>query len=55
MNHLMRELAPVTEDAWTQIDEEAARSIKWSSIAIRKAVSHTAGSKLVLRLTDCAG
>ena len=28
MNHLMRELAPVTEDAWTQIDEEAARSIK---------------------------
>jgi uncharacterized linocin/CFP29 family protein len=28
MNHLMRELAPVTEDAWKQIDEEATRSIK---------------------------
>lgn len=28
MNHLMRELAPVTEDAWTQIDEEASRSLK---------------------------
>jgi uncharacterized linocin/CFP29 family protein len=28
MNHLMRELAPVSEDAWTQIDAEAARSIK---------------------------
>ena len=28
MNHLLRELAPVTEDAWTQIDEEATRSLK---------------------------
>jgi uncharacterized linocin/CFP29 family protein len=28
MNHLMRELAPVTEDAWKQIDDEATRSIK---------------------------
>ena len=28
MNHLMRELAPVTDGAWTQIDEEAARSLK---------------------------
>jgi len=28
MNHLMRELAPVTDAAWTQIDEEAARSLK---------------------------
>jgi uncharacterized linocin/CFP29 family protein len=28
MNHLLRELAPITEDAWTQIDEEATRSLK---------------------------
>jgi uncharacterized linocin/CFP29 family protein len=28
MNHLMRELAPVTEEAWAQIDEEATRSLK---------------------------
>jgi uncharacterized linocin/CFP29 family protein len=28
MNHLMRELAPVSDDAWKQIDEEATRSIK---------------------------
>jgi uncharacterized linocin/CFP29 family protein len=28
MNHLMRDLAPVTDDAWSQIDEEATRSIK---------------------------
>ena len=28
MNHLMRELAPVNDAAWTQIDEEAARSLK---------------------------
>jgi uncharacterized linocin/CFP29 family protein len=28
MNHLMRELAPVTDEAWAQIDEEAARSLK---------------------------
>jgi uncharacterized linocin/CFP29 family protein len=28
MNHLMRELAPVTDDSWSQIDEEASRSLK---------------------------
>ncbi len=28
MNHLMRELAPVTDEAWAQIEEEATRSIK---------------------------
>jgi uncharacterized linocin/CFP29 family protein len=28
MNHLMRELAPVTDEAWSQIEAEAARSIK---------------------------
>ncbi|MHB1517395.1 MAG: family 1 encapsulin nanocompartment shell protein [Acidimicrobiales bacterium] len=28
MNHLMRELAPVTDIAWEQIEEEATRSIK---------------------------
>jgi uncharacterized linocin/CFP29 family protein len=28
MNHLMRELAPVTDDAWAQIEEEATRSVK---------------------------
>jgi uncharacterized linocin/CFP29 family protein len=28
MNHLMRELAPITEAAWSDIDEEAARSLK---------------------------
>jgi uncharacterized linocin/CFP29 family protein len=28
MNHLMRELAPVTERAWEQIDAEAERSLK---------------------------
>ena len=28
MNHLMRELAPITDGAWTQIDEEAGRSLK---------------------------
>jgi uncharacterized linocin/CFP29 family protein len=28
MNHLMRELAPVTDGAWSQIDEEATRSLK---------------------------
>ncbi|MGD0882373.1 MAG: family 1 encapsulin nanocompartment shell protein [Acidimicrobiales bacterium] len=27
MNHLMRELAPVNDAAWTQIDDEATRSI----------------------------
>lgn len=28
MNHLNRELAPVTDAAWTQIDDEASRSLK---------------------------
>jgi uncharacterized linocin/CFP29 family protein len=28
MNHLIRELAPITEKAWAQIDDEAARSLK---------------------------
>lgn len=28
MNHLMRELAPVTDEAWSQIEAEATRSIK---------------------------
>ncbi len=27
MNHLMRDLAPVTEAAWAQIDDEASRSL----------------------------
>ncbi len=27
MNHLMRELAPVTDEAWAQIEAEATRSI----------------------------
>jgi uncharacterized linocin/CFP29 family protein len=28
MNHLLRELAPVTDEAWSQIDAEASRSLK---------------------------
>jgi uncharacterized linocin/CFP29 family protein len=28
MNHLLRELAPITDDAWSQIEEEATRSVK---------------------------
>ncbi len=28
MNHLMRELAPITVGAWKQIDDEASRSLK---------------------------
>lgn len=28
MNHLMRELAPVTDEAWALIEEEATRSVK---------------------------
>jgi uncharacterized linocin/CFP29 family protein len=28
MNHLMRELAPIADGAWEQIDDEASRSIK---------------------------
>jgi uncharacterized linocin/CFP29 family protein len=40
MNHLMRELAPVTEAAWEQIDEEATRSIK-HYVAARRLVDFT--------------
>ena len=40
MNHLMRELAPVTEDAWSQIDDEAARSLK-HFLAARRLVDFT--------------
>lgn len=36
----MRELAPVTEDAWTQIDEEASRSLK-HFLAARRLVDFT--------------
>jgi uncharacterized linocin/CFP29 family protein len=28
MNHLMRELAPITDEAWAQVEAEATRSIK---------------------------
>ena len=28
MNHLLRELAPITDEAWEQIDAEARRSLK---------------------------
>ena len=28
MNHLFRELAPITDAAWTQIEEEATRSLR---------------------------
>lgn len=35
MNHLRRELAPITEAAWAQIDEEATRSLKLSLAARR--------------------
>jgi uncharacterized linocin/CFP29 family protein len=28
MNHLNRELAPVTDTAWARIDDEASRSLK---------------------------
>lgn len=27
MNHLLRDLAPITEEAWTEIDKEATRSL----------------------------
>jgi uncharacterized linocin/CFP29 family protein len=40
MNHLMRELAPVTDDAWDQIDAEATRSIK-HFMAARRLVDFT--------------
>ncbi len=28
MNHLMRELAPISDPAWDAIDEEASRALK---------------------------
>ena len=28
MNNLHRELAPISDDAWAQIEEEAARTLK---------------------------
>ncbi|HEX3841524.1 MAG TPA: family 1 encapsulin nanocompartment shell protein [Acidimicrobiales bacterium] len=40
MNHLMRELAPVADGAWEQIDAEASRSIK-HFLAARKLVDFT--------------
>ncbi len=40
MNHLLRELAPVTDDAWEQIDAEAARSLK-HYLAARRLVDFT--------------
>ena len=40
MNHLMRELAPVTDDAWSQIDQEASRSLK-HYLAARRLVDFT--------------
>jgi uncharacterized linocin/CFP29 family protein len=40
MNHLMRELAPITDEAWTQIDEEASRSLK-HFLAARRLVDFT--------------
>jgi uncharacterized linocin/CFP29 family protein len=40
MNHLMRELAPITDDAWAQIDEEATRSIT-QFLAARRLVDFT--------------
>ena len=40
MNHLMRELAPITDDSWSQIDAEAARSLK-HFLAARRLVDFT--------------
>lgn len=40
MNHLMRELAPIADEAWEQIDAEASRSIK-HFLAARKLVDFT--------------
>jgi uncharacterized linocin/CFP29 family protein len=40
VNHLMRELAPITEAAWKQIDEEASRSLK-HYLAARRLVDFT--------------
>ncbi len=40
MNHLIRELAPITDEAWTQIDDEASRSLK-HNLAGRRLVDFT--------------
>ncbi len=40
MNHLMRDLAPITEGSWGQIDGEAARSLK-HFVAARRLVDFT--------------
>ena len=40
MNHLIRELAPITDEAWTQIDDEASRSLK-HYLAARRLVDFT--------------
>jgi len=40
MNHLTRELAPITDQAWTQIDDEASRSLK-HYLAARRLVDFT--------------
>jgi uncharacterized linocin/CFP29 family protein len=40
MNHLMRELAPVSDEAWSQIEAEATRSIK-HGLAGRRLVDFT--------------
>jgi uncharacterized linocin/CFP29 family protein len=40
MNHLMRELAPIADGAWEEIDAEASRSIK-HFLAARKLVDFT--------------
>ncbi|HEX6635803.1 MAG TPA: family 1 encapsulin nanocompartment shell protein, partial [Usitatibacter sp.] len=37
MNHLLRELAPIPSAAWSQIDEEARRTLK-AMLAARKLV-----------------
>ena len=40
MNHLHRELAPIGDDSWTQIDDEASRSLK-HFLAARRLVDFT--------------
>lgn len=35
MNHLLRDLAPISDEAWEQIDEEARRSLKHNLAARR--------------------
>ena len=40
MNHLMRELAPVTDHSWSQIDQEATRSLK-HVLAARRLIEFT--------------